>query len=241
MLVLLWFYRAGLSVCADFLFTKLGSPGFFSKSGTGGNYARLWQECHLKAIWSLKLTGSVVLLCCWFPCTSAIMINFRLGIFRFQNDKWHLRFTNVETVQWDKKLCICVQVCVFVQVWILKFVLLQGEQEVFYVFLPLHQSSNESVWIADWRMSPWIILIGVKWVMWIIKLLRNYSDKFDWFQRGMKIFFLNQIAIVFLFGLYIFIFSEKQEIFAFVDRDFVLTFLGLLIPIYTRSQIRYWR
>jgi hypothetical protein len=113
MLVLLWFYRAGLSVCADFLFTKLGSPRFFSKSGTGGNYARLWQECHLKPIWSLKLTGSVVLLCCWFPCTSAIMINFRLWIFRFQNDKWHLRFTNVETVQWEQKMCIRVQVCLY--------------------------------------------------------------------------------------------------------------------------------
>lgn len=232
MLVLLWFYRAGLSVCADFLFTKPGSPWFFSKVGTGGNYACLWQECHLKPICSLKLTGNVVLLWCWFPCTSAIMINFRLGIFRFQNDKWHLRFTNVETVQREHKLCICILVRVFVQVRILKFVLLQGEQEVFYVFLPLHQSSNESVWIADWRMSPWIILIGVKWVMWNIKLLRNYSDKFDWFQRGMEIFFLNQIAIVFLFGLYI---------FAFVDCDFVLTFLGLLIPIYTRSQIRYCR
>jgi hypothetical protein len=165
-------------------------------------------------------------------------------------------------VQWEQKMCIRVQVCVCT-VRILKFVLLQGEQEVFYVLtfeihwcwncamgtenvhsrtsVCLYWSSNESVWIADWRMSPWIILIGVKWVMWNIKLLRNYSDKFDWFQRGMKIFFLNQIAIVFLFGLYIFIFSEKQEIFAFVDRDFVLTFLGLLIPIYTRSQIRYWR
>jgi len=143
MLVLLWFYRAGLSVCADFLFTKLGSPWFFSKIGTGGNYACLWQECHLKPIWSLKLTGSVVLLCCWFPCTSAIMINFRLWIFRFQNDKWHLRFTNVETVQWEQKMCIRVQVCVCT-VRILKFVLLQGEQEVFYV-LHLRFTNVETV------------------------------------------------------------------------------------------------
>ena len=54
----------------------------------------------------------------------------------------------------EQKLCMRTLVCMFVQVQILEFVLLQGEQEVFYVFLPLHQSSNELVLIAGWRMAP---------------------------------------------------------------------------------------
>jgi hypothetical protein len=65
-------------------------------------------------------------LCCWFPCTSAIMINFRLWIFRFQNDKWHLRFTNVETVQWEQKMCIRVQVCVCTDLLMNQYGLLIG-------------------------------------------------------------------------------------------------------------------